>query len=571
MLRATTRAVSGLTALLQRRKVSQMAVGQRWCTPLLGLALACDDGSLPAGPAASALPWGDPATTNAAPPGAAAPLCPGAGCSVLALAPALDPTDPFRQRIVVRGDSSLAPRFRSDTRCASLGPDVAYDLDLRAFPAPVRVYLGLHASFDGSLRIERGPEEDPFVVSCNEDHVPGINDAFLAVTLLPERYRVVADGEQPEDGGPFELSVEIPSRDGLCWQAPLNDRCEQAIPVDLTGGPQVFVGTTECASDQADPLWECGSFADRGGEVLYALDLSDRTTAVRLHATTDVEPKGADTTLFVVRGEGDCAETLLCNQDASEELSSSELWARLEPGHYLLAVEGYEGTPVDFGLEVAIDPEPCVVSNDTCRTAEAIAPRVGRQSLTVWPMCGDDTIRTECELLGPSPDIFYRLDLSQFQGRVHVRAHTERAGARFGSLVLLANAGETCGAELWCGDFDLWLEPESYYLALDGFRDQQGPVQFEIEIETAAAPPIVDCIDEKLAQCAFEQGCCLGDDSECWLVYLSCGLAREALDCLCAAEPACCDGRGGSDECGTLLQGCGTFCPSFDPLVSCPE
>jgi hypothetical protein len=27
-----------------------------------------------------------------------------------------------------------------------------------------------------------------------------------------------------------------------------------------------------------------------------------------------------------------------------------------------LAVEGYEGTPVDFGLQVAVDPEPCVAT-----------------------------------------------------------------------------------------------------------------------------------------------------------------------------------------------------------------
>jgi hypothetical protein len=187
-------------------------------------------------------------------------------------------------------------------------------------------------------------------------------------------------------------------------------------------------------------------------------------------------------------------------------------------------------------------------------------------------MCGDDTINTSCALGSSSSDIFYRLDLSQFPGRVHVRADTRRADAPFDSLALLADAGETCGAELWCGDFDLWLEPAKYYLALDeAYRDHQGPVQLDIDLDTTAAPPVVDCIDAQVAQCAREQGCCRGDGTECWLVYLSCGLAREALDCLCAAEPACCDGRGDSDECGTLLQGCGTFCPDFDPLVSCPE
>jgi hypothetical protein len=550
-----------------------MAAGERWHALLLSLALGCEEGSLPAGPAAPSIApaWGDIATMSDLAPDPGAALCPGPGCSVLAMAPELDTANPFRQHLVLQGDSSVDHRFRSDVRCASLGPDLAYDLDLRAFPGPVRVYLGLHASFDSSLRIERGPEDDPFIVACNEDHVPGIDDAFLAVTLPPERYRMIVDGERPEDGGPFELAVEVPSRAGLCRQAPANDRCEQAVPVDLTAGPQVFVGTTECASDQADPPWECGSFGERGGDVFYALDLSDRTGAVRLHATTDVEPKGADTMLFVVRDAGACAETLFCNDDASEGLLSSELWARLEPGRYLLAVEGMRGLHVDFGLQVAIDPEPCVVSNDTCQTAQAIEPKIGHQSFTVWPMCGDDTIKTTCEPLGPSPDIFYQLDLSQFQGRVHVRADARRAGTTLASLILLASGEETCGAELWCGEFDLWLEPDEYYLALDGFRDQLGPVQLDIDIETAEAPALEACIDEQLARCARQQGCCRGGSTECWLVYLSCGLAREALDCLCTAEPACCDGRGDSADCGTLLQDCGTFCPDFDPLLSCPE
>jgi hypothetical protein len=550
-----------------------MAAGGRWWALLLSLAWGCEEGSLPAGPAAPSIDpaVGDTATVSERAPDTGAALCPGPGCSVLAMAPELDAADPFRQHVVLQGDSSVDYRSSSDIRCASLGPDLAYDLDLRAFPAPVRVYLGVHASFDSSLRIERGPEDDPFIVGCNEDHVPGINDAFLAVTLAPERYRVIVDGEGQEDGGPFELSVEVPARNGLCRQPPANDRCEQAVPVDLTAGPQVFVGTTECASDQADPAWECGSFTDRGGEVLYALDLSDRTAAVLLHATTDVEPKGADTTLFVVRGAGECAETLFCNDDASLELVSAELWARLDPGYYLLAVEGINGTPVDFGLQVAIDPNPCVVSNDTCQTAQALEPKIGRQSFTVWPMCGADNLHTRCETGSPSPDIFYRLDLSEFQDPVHVRVDTQRAGGHVQGMVLLADAGETCGPELWCGDFDLWLEPASYYLALDGFRYEQGPVQLDVQIETAGAPPVVDCIDEQLGQCAREQGCCRGEDPECWLVFLSCGLAREALDCLCTADPACCDGRGDSDECGTLLQGCGTFCPSFNPVLSCPE
>jgi hypothetical protein len=552
-----------------------MAYGLCWLGPGLGVAfvLACESGSPAAGAPASAGPTGAGRAEERAVPGSDAGDGVDAGTSSSA-PPALlfDPRDPFRQRWVAHGDTSLDPHFRPGTPCAGLGPDMDYELDLRGFVGPVPLYLGLRSAFDGSLRVERGPSDDPFLVACNEDQVSGVDDAFLAVTLDPDLYRVVVDGERSEDAGAFELSLELPSRDARCHEPPANDRCNQAVAIDPALSVQTFLGTTECASDQATPPWECGDFAFRAGDVFYALDLTDRAEPVRLHATTDLEPRGGDTVLYVVRAVGgECAETLLCNDDLASEVTASALWAQLEPGSYLLAVEGKDGAAVDFSLQVELLPEPCSVSNDTCQTAQDIPPTPGRQSFTVWPMCGDDTIVTRCQSQTPSPDLFFRLDLSAFPGRVHVRAGTERAAGGFNSLVLMGNGDGTCGSELWCGDFDLWLEPDTYYLALDGFRSQQGPVQLNVDIETEGAQAPAECIDAHVAQCAAELGCCRGEGTQCWLAFINCGLARDALDCLCEAEPACCDGRGDSADCGTVLQDCGTFCAGFDTAVGCSE
>jgi hypothetical protein len=496
------------------------------------------------------------------------PSCGHASCFAPELG-GLDPNDPARQRRDVRGTTSAAPSVSAPAGCSALGPELVYTLDLRAFAEPAPLELGLHAGFNGSLRIERGTPEDPYVVACNADQLSGLNDAFLSVTLEPDLYRVVVDGESASDAGDFELWLELLPREGRCRAAPPNDRCDQAIPLDASRPQQIVVGTTECATDQAQPLWECGDFGDRRGEVFYGLDLSARDQATLLHASTDVEPRGSDVLIYVLRDAGgECAETLLCSNDDQRGSGPSELWASLPPGHYLLGVENRNTAPSDFGLLVELG-DVCHVDNDTCQTAQELAPALGTQRLTAWPMCGDDSLRSACQP-EPSPDLFYRLDLRTFTAPVLVRASTSRAGKPLQSLLLMGESAGTCAGELWCGDFELWLPPAVYYLALDAFRDQQGPVELSVTLSTEGAPAPAACIDERVAQCAREFDCCDGDGESCWLVLRSCGLAPQALDCLCAADPRCCGGPGTSYECGALLAECGTFCQGFDPVVSCP-
>jgi hypothetical protein len=482
----------------------------------------------------------------------------------------LDPRDPARQRIEIRGTTQGAPSVSAPAACAGLGPELVYPLDLRAFPTPARFELGLSGGFDGSLRIERGSAEDPFIVACNADHVNGVDGAFLSVTLEPELYQVVVDGETAADAGEFALWLELLAQEERCRAAPANDRCERATPLDLGQRRQVVAGTTECATDQAQPLWECGNFGDRRGEVFYGLDLSERTETTIVHASTDVEPVGADVALYVVREvAGDCAETLQCSFDRERQGTAAELWAALPPDRYLLAVENRGAQPSNFGLMVELNGA-CRVDNDTCATAAEIPPLLGTQRLTAWPMCGDDSLRSTCQRSGPTPDLFYRLDLSSFPEPVLVQATSTRSGSAFESLLLMGESAGTCAGELWCGDFELLLPPAVYYLALDAFRDQQGPVELSVTLSTPAPQAAAACIGAEVAQCARQFDCCDGDRDECWLALRSCGLAPEALDCLCTADPACCGAPGTSYDCGSLLVECGTFCADFDPAVTCP-
>jgi len=496
------------------------------------------------------------------------PSCDRASCLVPELG-GLNPRDPTRQRREVRGTTTGASSASAPASCPGLGPELAYALDLRAFTEPVALELGLRATFNGALRIERGTPEDPYVVACNADQVSGLNDAFLTVTLEPDLYRVVVDGESASDAGDFELRFDLLPREGRCRAAPANDRCDQAIPLDPSLLQQVVVGTTECATDQAQPLWECGDFGERRGEVFYGLDLSSRSEGTLLHASTDVEPKGADVLLYVLRDSGgECAETLLCSNDESTDSGATELWASLPPGHYLIGVEDRSTKPSDFGLLVELGGA-CQVDNDTCQTAQELPPSLGTQRLTAWPMCGDDSLRSSCEPEA-SPDIFYRLDLRTFSAPVLVQASASYEGKPLESLLLMGESAGTCAGDLWCGDFELWLDPAVYYLALDAFREQQGPVELSVTLSTEGSPAPAACIDERVAQCAREFDCCDGDGDNCWLALRSCGLAAEALDCLCAADPHCCGGLGISYECGALLAECGTFCADFDPVVACP-
>ncbi|HEU4582106.1 MAG TPA: hypothetical protein VFS67_27810 [Polyangiaceae bacterium] len=520
-----------------------------------------------AGIAAPALPG--VALPGAAAPSAALPSCARASCLTPELG-GLDPSDPARQRRVVAGTTAGAPSASAPSSCPGLGPELRYALDLRAFRQPAQLELGLRASFSGSLRIERGTPEDPFVVACNADQLSSGTDAFLAVTLAPDFYTVVVDGSSASDAGEFDLWLELLPRAGRCRAAPPNDRCGQATPLDPSRPQQRVAGTTECATDQAQPLWECGDFSDRRGEVFYGLDLTGRSAPTLLHASTDIEPRGADVLIYVLRDAGgECAETLWCSNERRTDGGAAELWASLPPDHYLVAIEDRAGTPNDFGLLLELGPE-CTVDNDTCLTARDLSPALGTQRLTAWPMCGDDSLRSTCERSGPTPDIFYRLDLRSFTAPVLVQASTSRAGKPLESLLLMGESEGTCSGELWCGDFELWLPPAVYYLALDAFRDQQGPVELSVTLSNDGAPAPAVCIDERVAQCAREFDCCDGDGEGCWLALRSCGLAAEALDCLCAADPRCCGAPGSSFDCGALLAECGTFCADFDPVVACP-
>lgn len=556
--RASTRVpVVSLPVVSRARAVAALLAASASVLP------GCDAGEVDTSAAA-------PASAVAAPLAPRPPLPAEAACAQCprALGP-LQPDEPARQRLEVRGSTLGAASAAAPAGCAGLGPELAYELDLRAFAEPAPLALGLRASFDGSLRIERGAPADPALVACNTDHVSGVPDAFLRVTLEPELYRVIVDGETEVAAGEFELWLELLPRAGRCRAAPDNDRCERPRHLDPAAPRQVLVGTTECASDQAQPAWECGNFEERRGEVFYGLDLSARSEPVLLHASTDLEPAGADVLLYVLRDAGgECAETLLCNNQELGAERPAELWARLPPDRYLLAVESRSARASDFGLLVELGGA-CDASNDTCQTAQPIEPVLGTQRFTAWPMCGDDSLSSSCQRVAPTPDVFYRLDLGGFRAPVRVQATTALAGRPLQSLLLLGERAGTCAGELWCGDFDLWLPPAVYYLALDAFRDQQGPVELSVTLSTADPPAPAACIDARVAECARPLDCCAGDGDGCWLALQSCGLEAAALACLCAADPACC-GPGSSYECGALLADCGAFCPGFDPAVACP-
>lgn len=529
-------------------------------------AVCCDAGEHDAAETASALAAAPGAAASAAERllGAVQPA------TVLDLGAQLDPRELARQYVSVHASTLGAASAAAPASCPALGATAQYGLDLSAFDVPVQLVLSLRAGFDGLLRVERGGLEDPALVACNADHASGVDDALLSLTLEPDRYRIFVMGEGAADAGEFELSLQLLPRAGRCRSAPANDRCADAVALDPEQPRQALYGTTECATDQAQPLWECGNFADRRAEVFYSLDLSRRGEPVLLHASTAVEPVGADVVLYVVReASGECAETLLCSAERGEPGAPAELWAALPPDRYLLAVEERSGRAADFGLLVELG-EACSVSNDTCQTAQALEPLPGTQRIIAHPSCGDDSLRSTCERTGPSPDVFYRLDLSGAATPTRVQASTSLHGHSLASLVLLAEHDGTCAGELGCGDFDLWLPPAVYFLALDAFRDQQGPVELSLTLSSDGAPPNATCIDAGIAECARAQDCCDGDGDRCSLVLQSCGLEPAALACLCAADPACCGGPGTSYECGRLLAECGTFCPGFDPAESCP-
>jgi len=517
-----------------------------------------------------------------------APRCNGEPCGALGdgscEAPvrlfAPEPLEVGWLELVVTGDTRCGENEHSSASCAASGRELFFDLDLSGVSGSVAVWAEVEAEFDASVHIEHGQCADSVVVACNDDHADGVDRAVVAATLEPGRYRLVVDAEDARDAGEFSVSLLLRGEDAQCIESPSNDSCDGAIDLDPDLAVQTVVGSTRCAHNDAYSFFEC-HFDDATADVFFRLDLSGRDAPVVVRASTDLAPTDFDTTVYVMdSAQGHCFAAVACNDDGPPMTQSidgaSELVALLEPAEYFLVVDGLF-TNGDFGLRVSLDEIECA-GNVSCEDAMELDSSPGEHTFAVDTACATSTYVGECTRYDNGPDVYYRLDLSSYEGPVRVNAVVNDGD--FWSLALGAEgADSSCGSELLCRDesLDAIVQPGVYYLIVSAPRHAAHAADVGLAIEPVGAGELADCVDVSMADCAEDYwsfgspagSCCDGPAAPCLHAASSCGLDPGLHACVCEAAPECCEPASSGRDCAVVFAGCGLFCEGFDLTAYC--
>lgn len=120
-------------------------------------------------------------------------------------------------------------------------------------------------------------------------------------------------------------------------------------------------------------VWEANGMLDVGDRIDFYKLIIDTTVLVQINAESQIEAYPCDTLLTVYLPTGD----RLAESDTTGDSTWSRLTVALDPGEYLIAVEGgdRETEPTPYRLQVAAQLVTAVVEtepNDTDETAETI-------------------------------------------------------------------------------------------------------------------------------------------------------------------------------------------------------
>jgi len=255
--------------------------------------------------------------------------------------------------------------------------------------------------------------------------------------------------------------------------------CSTAVPLVVpASGTRSDVSVEGTTRDGADTrqgrIGACTGSGD-GPDRYYRLDLTEFRERVRIRALVDAE---FDVLLSLEQGPCEDLTGRLCDRGSAAGRASSAWTAELDPGEYLLAVDGADREDAgNFRLRVVAEPieRPCQVPmNVTCDTATPISFDLPVESLFVSAHCAD--------LDGDPPALYYSLDLSDETETVGIVASLTRAegfGERTATLVnpevYAVTEGDACGelvapSGFWNADglrVNTAVAPGKYLLRLD--------------------------------------------------------------------------------------------------------
>lgn len=301
------------------------------------------------------------------------------------------------------------------------------------------------------------------------DRNVGPNASAVACASTSEEVEVVVTALRGH--GDVRVHVYSMGEDGggVGFGAP-GSTCANAEVIEAGASIQ---GTTSGARHAQD----ASCFGGGSPEVYYRIEV-----AVLSQVTVDVVGQyDCSVALFA-----DCGGAELGCSDDYGDVGHSRIGAILEPGSYVIAVDGYGGDAGSFQLNVAMTPARPI--SEICATAEILTPGMSVDGSTA---SGVDRFAATCADGARSADAVRRLVLTE-PSRVRVVQETP---SHDGALYLRRTCAEET-SELACNDdwngvntsvVTSQLQPGTYYVFSDGFSaGNEGAYSIRAEVAPAA-------------------------------------------------------------------------------------
>lgn len=458
---------------------------------------------------------------------------------------------------------------------ASAGPEAWYQLDLSSASGPVEMQAVVDASFDAVIDLRRGPCGDTRSMACDRAAAVGRVSSSLSQRLDPGVYWLVVDGAGEASAGDFRLQVEAEPLLGCARPAP-NQSCESAVPLEALERQTVLL-------DEA-----CAAEAGSDVGLYYELDLRAEPSPLLANVTiwNLRQPHYEEVSLYSLDAEPADCETPLARtylRNGAAQRSSAELHSLLPPGRYAIEALPDESSQGDqVALTVQLDRSTCAqgpVGNDCADALDDIDPSAASQVVEGSTACNTNRHAVLACSSQPeeAPEQFHRLDLRAAPGVTRARLTVLVDGLNFMPLLYLVSSGANgeCGDAIFCDNrveraegpphADVLLEPALYFVAVDSDnRGMAGAYQLLVELEPGEPSPCVNTqIDGCMVYANLALDCCREWEPLCNQVVALCGLSPATQDCVCAANPACCQSNLLAPDCSAAQQACGYLCPDF--------